>query len=156
MFQTANVNKHSEANVHGYLYHTRYAGEGRELVGSSFTSCWSHQTKEGGLQEATGYVLYCACLCLNMVRKGRKSDPDRGTNHADVPYPQRGNRLEQHEHLLISWHRSPHLWPPLIWRAPEAELCIWLAWPWANPDGTQWLKETKLHFKGLRVIKVRV
>lgn len=55
---------------HGYLYDTRYAGEGGELIGSSFTGSWCHQTKEGGLQEPMGYVLYYVCLCLNMVKHG--------------------------------------------------------------------------------------
>lgn len=62
MFETVNVSKHIEADVHGYLYHTRYAGEGRELIGSSFTRRWCHQTKEGGLQEAAGWALYYVCV----------------------------------------------------------------------------------------------
>lgn len=36
-----------------YLYDARYAGEGSELIGSSFTGGWCHQTKEGGLQDTT-------------------------------------------------------------------------------------------------------
>ena len=36
-----------------YLYDTRYAGEGGELVGSSFAGCRRHQAEEGGLQDTT-------------------------------------------------------------------------------------------------------
>lgn len=53
-----------------YLYDTRYAGEGRKLIGSSFTFRWCHQAKEGGLQNTAENerVNVSQRWCFSMLR----------------------------------------------------------------------------------------
>lgn len=71
---------------HDYLYDTRYAGECGELIGSSFTGSWRHQTKKGGLKEAAAFVLYHVWSDLNICNRTQTE------YNADIPYPQRGNQ----------------------------------------------------------------
>lgn len=112
----------------------------------SHISFWCFSQREERLLGSTLFLFLCIwdtqCSRTNNTWRWKsfRITTWKPVGDVDVPYPRRGNRWEQREHLQISWHRSPRLWAPWTW-APAAALCIWRAWPWATPDGTQWLEK---------------